>query len=387
MSRVDAGWNPAHQRAIIDAMQPQIAPSIPATRIDGRSLAAAGMCVLALFTEGPGWFFAIAGVYMLRRSSFSSSARWVLALVALGPKLLFTGFRAMSAPAGLSFPIEPSTLATSSALWAWTGLLIGIGLLLLVESRRRPEHPPNEPLPEQPQAGLVLPILGVACVIGGIVLLLGLPDGFQRIDDAGHGRWTLHHAVKGTVADFSATELAGIVVQERHSRGANPYEITVGLKDGRAFCITTHTSSALEELRKFAMTANLPPASLRIVPVRGAAWTSGTSGFTIRDCVGTYELLDPNARPRSVIEFWIENERLSGKETMTDSGPTHVRLLRNLKVNETGDAEFQPASYLEASQQKAEGKIAISFSWSPQTETGKFLPGGFQTGAQKYRRQ
>ena len=47
------------------------------------------MCVLALFVDGFGWFFAIAGIYMLRRSAFSSSARWVLGAVALGPKLLF----------------------------------------------------------------------------------------------------------------------------------------------------------------------------------------------------------------------------------------------------------------------------------------------------------
>ncbi len=342
--------------------------------------------MLALFTEGFGWFFAIAGIYMLRRSAFSSSARWVLGAVALGPKLLFTGIRAMNATSGLSFPIEPTNLATSSALWAWAGLAIGLGLFFLVESRR-PEYPPNEPVRDQPRLGLVLPILGVACVVGGVVLLLGLPDGFQRIDDAGHGRWALHHAVRGTVANFSGSDLAAIVAQERRARRDDFYEIVVGLKDGRSFSLSTRAASALDELRKFAMTANLPPARLRIVPLRGGAWTNGSSGTTLKDCVGVYDLADPNVRPRSTLEFWIENERLAGKETIADSERRHVRVLRNLKLNETGEMEFQPASYFEASQRKAENRIAMSFSWSPQTETGKFIPGGFVTGVQKYRKQ
>jgi hypothetical protein len=344
------------------------------------------MCVLALFVDGFGWLFAIAGIYMLRRSSFSPSARWVMGAVALGPKLLFIGIRAMSAPSGVSFPIEPTTLATSSALWAWAGLAIGIGLLFLVELRRRPEYPPNEPVPNQPKLGLVLPILGVACVAGGVVLLLGLTDGFQRIDDAGRGRWVLHHAVKRTVADFSGSELAAIVVQQRGTRRRSSYEITVTLQDGRAFSISTGDSAALVELRKFAATANLPPGKLRIVTFRGGTWTNGSSGMSIKDCVGVYELVDPNARPRSTIEFWLENERLAGKETIDDSPRRHVRVLSNIKLNDTGEVEFQPASYLEVSQQKAENTTTISFSWSPQRETGKFTPGGFQTGTQKYRK-
>ena len=367
-------------------MQPQVAPSIPATRIDGRSLAAAGMCVLALLIEGLGWFFAITGIYMLRRSSFGSSTRWVLGGVALGPKLLFVGIRTMNAPSGLSFPIEPYNLATSSALWAWAGLAIGLGLFFLLQPRS-PEYPPNEPGRNQPQLGPVLPILGVACVVGGVVLLLGLADGFQRIDDAGHGRWALHHAVKGTVADFSGAELGTILAQERRGRKNNFYNITVGLKDGRSFSVTTRAASALDELRKFATTANLPPGKLRIVPLRGGAWTSGSSGITAKDCAGVYELADSNAPSRSTLEFWIENERLAGKETITDSHLRHVRVLRNIKLNEAGEVEFQPATYFEASQQKADNTTTISFGWSPQTETGKFIPGGFQTGAQKYRKQ
>ncbi|MFN7999211.1 MAG: hypothetical protein U0Q18_36670 [Bryobacteraceae bacterium] len=366
-------------------MPPQVAPSVPATRIDGRSLAAAGICVLALFIDGLGWLFAVAGIYLLRRSSFSSSARWVLGSVALGPKLLFIGIRAMNAPSGLSFPVESTNLATSSALWAWAGLAIGLGLLLVLQSRRA-EYPPNEPAPDQPQARFILPLAGVCAMAVGVVLLLGLTDGFQRIDDAGHGRWALHHAVKGTVASFSAGELAGIVAQEREGRRENHYEITARLQDGRAFSLTTRSTASLDELRKFAATAALPPGRVSIVPLRRPAWTNGASGITLQECAGVYEQVDGAAGARSTLEFWIDNGRLAGKETLADSGRTHVRMLRNIKFQETGETEFQPASYFEASQQRADNTTAISFGWSSQPETGKFVPGGFQAGARNYRK-
>jgi hypothetical protein len=140
-------------------------------------------------------------------------------------------------------------------------------------------------------------------------------------------------------------------------------------------------------LRKFAATADLAPGKLRIVPLWGGAWTNGASGITLKDRAGVYEQTEPNTGPRSTLEFWIEDGRLAGKETVADAGRRHVRVLRNIKLNEAGDVEYQPASYFEASRQKAENTTSISFSWSPQTETGKFIPGGFQTGAEKYRKR
>lgn len=324
---------------------------------------------------------------MLRRSAFNTSTCWVLGMVALGPKLLFLGIRAMHAPTGLSFAIQPSNLETSSALWAWTALMIGIGIILLMQSRRR-ERPAGEPVQDQPKFGWLIPIIGIAVVAGGVVLLLGLQDGFQRIDDAGHGRWVLHHAAKGKVAEFSDSDVATIVAEERHhSRGKNDYLVKFGMKDGRSYSVTLRTALILDELRKFATTANLAPGKLRIVPYRGAIWTSGSSGITLKDCIGVYELSDPNAHRRSTVEFWIENERLMGKETVNDTGQPHVRLLHNIKLDDTGQAEYQPTSYLEASHQKEKNETSISLSWSSQTETGKFIPGGFETAGQTYRKR
>jgi len=368
-------------------MQTQTIQTEPASRNNGRSLAAAGMCILALFVPGVGWLLGIAGILMLRRSSFNSSTRWVLGAVALGPKLLFVGIRAMNAPAGLSFAIQPSNLATSSALWAWTGLMIGTGVILVMHSRRR-EQPENEPVQVQPKYDWLVPILGIALMVGGVALLLGIQDGFQRIDDAGHGHWVLHHAVKDSVAEFSGSDVTAIAVEERHHpRSSNDYAIEFGLNNGRSYSVTTKTSSVIDELRRFATTAQLAPGKLRVAPYREPAWTNGSSGITLKDCVGVYELTDPNALQRSTVEFWIENERLMGKETVDVAGQPHVRVLRNIKLDESGEVEYQPASYLEASHQKEENLTRISFSWSPQPETGKFIPGGFETAGQKYRKR
>jgi len=218
-----------------------------------------------------------------------------------------------------------------------------------------------------------------------VVLLLGLQDGFQRIDEAGHGRWALHHAVKGNVAEFSGSDVAAILVEERHhSRSNNDYAVKFGLKDGQSYSVTVNTSFVIDELRKFATTANLTPGKLRIVPYRRAIWKSDSPGITLKACVGVYELSDPNARRHSTVEFWLENERLMGKETVDDAGQLHVRVLRNIKLDETGAVEFQPTSYLEASHQKEENKTRISLSWSPQDETGKFISDGFETAGQRY---
>jgi hypothetical protein len=194
--------------------------------------------------------------------------------------------------------------------------------------------------------------------------------------------------VKGRVAEFSGSDVATIVVEERHhSRSNNDYAVVFGLKDGHSYSVTVQTASVIDELRKFATTANLAPGKLRIVPYRGATWTSGSSGITLKACVGVYELSDPTARRRSTVEFWIENERLMGKETVDDAGQRHVRVLRNIKLDETGEVEYQPASYLEASHQQDENVTRISLSWSPQAETGKFVPDGFETEGQRYRKR
>ena len=68
---------------------------------------------------------------------------WVkrLAVVALGPKILFLGVRALNAPPGLSFPIEPRTLATSPSLWAWCVAAAAFGVYLIFLPRSTPQDP------------------------------------------------------------------------------------------------------------------------------------------------------------------------------------------------------------------------------------------------------
>ncbi len=58
----------------------------------------------------------------------------------------------------------------------------------------------------------------------------------------------------------------------------------------------------------------------------GGRWTSGASGFTLKDCVGTYERADESSRSRSTFEFWLDGERLRGKETVADPEGRHVRV-------------------------------------------------------------
>jgi hypothetical protein len=366
-------------------MQPQGAPSVQATRADVRSLIAAGLCVLALFFDVLGWVLAIAGIVLLRRAVFSRRAKCLLAAIAIAPKILFIGVRSLNLPGGLSFPIEPRNLATSSSLWAWCVLLAAAGLYLIVVPQR--SQIPVAPGQPRPRRSLRLTMLGLVPIIVAVVMLLGLTEGFHRIDDAGQGRWALRHAALGNVAIFSGSDLASIEATERYrSRAPRSYSVRVALADGRSCSVTTKSASAIEELRKFATTANLPSGKVRIVRHNGSHWTNGASGFTLEECVGTYELADANSRSRSTFEFWLDGERLTGKETVADSEGRHVRVLRNIKVSDSGDVEFQPATYVEASQQD-KGTVSFSFSWSPQGETGRFVRSGLEVGLQKYRKQ
>jgi hypothetical protein len=367
-------------------MQSQLPPSVQATRLDVQSSIAAGLCVLALFFDVLGWILAIAGVVLLRRAVFSRTAKWLLAAIAIAPKILFVGVRSLNAPGGLSFPIEPRNLATSSSLWAWSVLLVAFGVILICAPQRAPQAP-NAPVEPRPRRSLLLAALGLVPIAAAMVMLLGLTEGFHRIDDAGQGRWALRHAARGNVAIFTGSEVASIDAAERYqSRKGRDYSIRVVLADGRSFSVTTKSAAALEELRRFATTANLPRGTVRIVRRSGGNWTSGASGFTVKDCVGTYVLSDESSRSRSTYEFWLDGERLAGKETVADSGGRHVRVLRNIKVNDTGEVEFQPGTYVEASQQD-KGTMSFSFRWSSDGETGRFVRNGFEVGLQKYRKQ
>jgi hypothetical protein len=355
-------------------------------RPDARSLTAAALCVLALFFDLLGWVLALAGIVLLRRAVFSRTVKWYLAAIAIGPKILFLGVRSLAATGGLSFPIEPRNLATSPSLWAWCIFLVVLGAYLLFQARR-PAQEPHAPVQPGSYRSLVIAGLGLAAIAAGGVLLLGVMDGFHWINDAGRGQWALRHAVRGSVATFTGRDVQSIDATEQYSpRAGSRYSVRVALADGRSFAVTTKSVAALDELRKFATTANLADGTVHIVRRRGGPWTNGSSGFSLRDCLGTYESGGAGGPARSTYEFWLDGERLAGKETLVEIPDRHVRLLRNIKLSDTGEFEFEASSYLEAAR-RDQGTVALSFGWSSKGETGRFVKNGLEVGLQKYRRQ
>jgi hypothetical protein len=355
-------------------------------RYDLRSLAAAALCAASLFFDSMGWLMAIVGVVLLRRAAFRPRLKWTLAAIALAPKILFLGVRSMNTSPGLSFTIEPTTLATSSSLWTWSVLLAGSGLLLIF--RARPEPPaPGAPPPPPTRLPLLLKVLGLAAIAAAAVLLLGLTEGFHRIEDAGDGRWALRHAARGTRATFIGAEVASIEATEnRQSRGGSSYSVRVALSDGRTFSVTTTSVSALQELRAFATTADLKRGTVRIVRRRDGTWTNGASGFALKDYVGTYEHADENAGEHTTIEFWIDGGRLAGKETVANGRSQYVRTLRNVKSSDTGELAFEPTTRVEAGK-PSESTLSFSLGWSPTGESGRLTKDGLEVGVKTFARR
>ena len=310
----------------------------------------------------------------------------MLAVLSLAPNILFLGVRGMSAPPGLSFTIEPTTLTTSSSLWTWSILLAGFGVFVMFRARPAPPEPGAPPRPETRQP-LLLKGLGLVAIAAAAVLLLGLTDGFHRIEDAGEGRWAIRHAARGTMATFTRAEVASIEANEsRQSRGGSSYSVRVGLSDGRTFSVTTKSTSAVQELRAFATTADLRPGAVRIVRRRDGTWTNGASGFTLKDCVGAYEHTDGSTGERTTIEFWMEGDRLAGKETVANGPAKYVRTLRNIKAGDTGELTFEPTTRAEVGK-PSESTMSFSLSWSPTGESGRLTKDGFEVGVKKFARR
>ncbi|HEY3382519.1 MAG TPA: hypothetical protein VGK32_12165 [Vicinamibacterales bacterium] len=353
---------------------------------DQRSLAAAALCGASLFFDTTGWLMAILGIVLLRRAVFPARFKWMLAVIALAPKILFLGVTSTSAPPGLSFTIEPTTLATSSSLWTWSVLLAGFGVFLVFPSRPAPPAP-GAPPPTETRQPFPLKLLGLAALAAAAALLLGLADGFHRIDDAGDGRWALRHAARGTMATFTRAEVASVEATEnRPSRGASSYSVRVGLSDGRTFSVTTKAVSALRELREFATTADLRPGTVRIVRRRDGTWTNGAPGFTLKDYVGSYEHSDTNTGERTTIEFWREGDRLAGKESVANGVNRFVRTLRNIRASDTGELTFDPTTRAEIGKPSA-STTSFSWSWSPTGESGRLTKDGLEVGAKKFTRR
>jgi hypothetical protein len=340
---------------------------------------------MALFFDGLGWPLAIIGIFLLRRAVFQPRVKWILVAVALAPKILFLGVRSLSAPVGLSFTIEPRTLATSPALWSWSVLLAGFGLFLLfVPLPARGE--PNAPVQPNSFGPTLLKWAGLVPIAVAVTMLLGLSDDYQRIEDAGNGRWALKHAVRGTAATFMRDDLASIEAIESRTRSGSRYSVRASLIDGRTFSASTTSSAALQDVRKFATTAGLRPGTVRISRRYGAIWTNGTSGFTLKDCIGTYEYVDERLGERSTFEFWFEHGRLAGKETILNGQSRHVRMLRDIKINDTGEMEFQQSPYAEVAE-PSKSTVSFSLGWSTQGENGRFTKDGLEIGLKRYRKQ
>jgi hypothetical protein len=310
----------------------------------------------------------------------------MLAALALAPKILFLGVRSMSGPTGLSFTIEPTTLATSSSLWTWSVLLAGFGAFVMFWAQ--PAQPaPGAPPVAETRRPLALKALGLAAIAAAAVLLLGLADGFHRIEDAGEGRWALHHAARGTRTTFARADVASIEATEiRKSRGGSSYTVRVGLNDGRTYSVTTGSLSALAELRTFATTADLRPGIVRIVRRGAGTWTNGASGFALSDYVGAYEHVDRNTGERTTIEFWKEGDRLAGKETVASGPNRYIRMLRNIKAGDTGELTFEPTTRAEAGK-PSESTLSFSLSWSPTGESGRLTKDGLEVGSKAFARR
>ena len=364
-------------------MQPGTSASL---KYDTRSVVAAGLCLMSLFFDSLGWVMGVAGIFLLRRAVFPPKVKWILATVALAPKILFLGVRVMNGPSGLSFTIEPRTLATSSSLWALSILLAGMGLAIICLPQQAPRDP-NAPVQPPSQRIWLIKLVGLLPIAIAVTLLLGLSDDFQRIDDAGNGRWALKHALRGTVATFTSGDLAGIDVSESHtSRTGSSYRVRVRLADGRTFSAATKSTVALHELRTFATTANLKPGAVRIQQRFHPVWINGVSGFTLKDCTGTYEYTDQKLREHSTYEFWMDGGRLLGREIVLDGQSKYALSLSNIKLSDTGEVEFQTATHAEA-RELSKGTTSFSLRWSPDGESGRFTKNGLEIGLRKYQKQ
>jgi hypothetical protein len=357
------------------------------SQFDARSLTAAGLCLGSAFFDTLGWPLAIVGVVLLRRSVFGTKARATLTAMALVPKLLFAAAHWLRAPRGVSFTVEGSTLATSPSLWGYCALLMGFGVLAFVQ--KLPDASSATTAPTGPLAKSTIPLkcLGVVAVALGAGMLTGLLDGFHRIDDLGNGRWVLTHAARGSLATFTRTELLGIDATESYARrGPNSYHIVVTLTGGRTYSQTTTFIGVMQELRDLATTADLAPGVVRIRPHRGKPWTNGASGFGQKDFIGKYDYTDAPTAERSTFEFLTRGECLEGMKTDFVGSKALNQKLSNIRLSDTGKAEFELATVLE---QGAPSKTSKSFSlrWSPTRQSAQLTNVGLEVGSAHYTRR
>jgi|WetSurMetagenome_2_1015567.scaffolds.fasta_scaffold57949_3 hypothetical protein len=360
--------------------------SSQAPKYDARSVVALGLCVGSLLFDLLGWPMAIVGVALLARSVFPARIKWILAALALAPKVLFLAVRTLAAPQGLSFVLEPRTLATSSSLWTISLVIAAFGVFMLLETRRKPVEPGALPPPES-RKPLVFGAIGLAAVGGAAVLLLGLTDGFHRIEEAGNGQWALKHAARGTVATFAADEVELVeATVSRGGRGGPTYHVRIALTGGRSFSVSTTSASPIAEVRAFATTANLKPGTVRTTGRREGAWTNGAAGFTLKDFAGAWERADAATGDHVTLEFWIERDRLAGKETVVNGPRKYVRALRNIRAADTGEIQYDMATRAEVGK-PSDSTVSFSWNWAPGGESGRLTKDGLSVGVDTFKKR
>jgi hypothetical protein len=305
--------------------------------------------------------------------------------------VLFFSARWFRAPRGLSFAIEDSTLLSSSRLWGYCSLIIGFGFLALLQSLPLPAasavDPESTANQRDTRSSLPLKLLGLVAIALGIGMLLGVLDGFHRIDDAGNGRWSLAHAARGTLVTFSRADLVSIDATETNAkRGPNSRHIVVTLTGGRSYSESTRSMNAFQELRDFATTADLTPGTVHIRPYRGKAWTNGACGYALKDFVGRFEHASAAEGERSTLEFLAQNNRLEGKETSYLGAKAIERSMRNLKLSDTGKAEFELGNMVKVGAASNEA-WSLSLRWSTSRQSVQLTNAGLEMGTTTYARR
>ncbi|HEY5960386.1 MAG TPA: hypothetical protein VIV60_27720 [Polyangiaceae bacterium] len=357
------------------------------TKLDGRSVAAAGLCLAAAFFDTLGWLMGVIGIVLLRRSAFSARIRWALATLALLPKVMFTAVRLLRAPRGLAFSIDDSTLATSPSLWGYCALLVGFGWLALLQKPSPAIGAPTVVAEPLPKSSVPLKCLGLLAMALGMGMLLGVLDGFHRIDDLGDGRWALTHAARGTLVTFTRGELSSIEATELNTRqGPNSRHIVVTLTGGRTYSETTRFFGAFQELRDFATTADLAPGTVRIRPYRGQPWTNGAGGFAPKDFIGQYEHADASTGERSTLEFLPRLDRLEGRETSYVGSKALERKVSNIRLSDTGKVEFDLGTIIDVGA-PTEASRSISLRWSANRQSAQLTGTGLEMGPTRYTRR
>jgi hypothetical protein len=230
-------------------------------------------------------------------------------------------------------------------------------------------------------------VIGLLLIGGAALVLSGLTDGFQRIDDAGEGRWALKHAARGTVATFTRDEVELIEgTVSSGTRGGSTYHVRIVLGGGRSFSMSTKSASPFPEVRAFATTANLKPGTVRTTSRRDGTWTNGAGGLALKDFVGAWERTDAATKDRTTIELWIDHDRLCGTQAVVNGQTKYVRALRNLRVADSGEIRYDIATRAEVGK-PSDSTIAFSWNWAPGGEAGRLTKDGLTVGVSTYAKR